>query len=154
MITTMPSDQNGPPPRVEVITSVQRRRRWPTAEKIRLVEETMQPGMSVSYVARRAGVAPSLLFNWRKGKPAINAKRVLRIMEVNKLTLERHTGRRPGRTHDGVVIALRSNIRWCSDHFELACRNGELLRVLFAIDACDREVIAWSATTAGIVLDY
>jgi transposase len=62
----MPSDQNGPPPRVEVITSVQRRGRWPTAEKIRLVEETMQSGMSVSYVARRAGVAPSLLFNWRR----------------------------------------------------------------------------------------
>ena len=59
MITTMHSDQNASPPRVEVITSVQRRRRWPTAEKIRLVEETMQPGMSVSYVARRAGVAPS-----------------------------------------------------------------------------------------------
>ena len=66
MITTMHSDQNASPPRVEVITSVQRRRRWPTAEKIRLVEETMQPGMSVSYVARRAGVAPSLLFNWRR----------------------------------------------------------------------------------------
>ena len=62
----MHSDQNASPPRVEVITSVQRRRRWPTAEKIRLVEETMQPGMSVSYVARRAGVAPSLLFNWRR----------------------------------------------------------------------------------------
>jgi transposase len=66
MITTMHSDQNASSPRVEVITSVQRRRRWPTAEKIRLVEETMQPGMSVSYVARRAGVAPSLLFNWRR----------------------------------------------------------------------------------------
>jgi transposase len=66
MITTMHSDQNASPPRVEVITSIQRRRRWPTAEKIRLVEETMQPGMSVSYVARRAGVAPSLLFNWRR----------------------------------------------------------------------------------------
>ena len=65
MITTMHSDQDGSPPRVEVNTSVQRRRRWPTAEKIRLIEETMQPGMSVSYVARRAGVAPSLLFNWR-----------------------------------------------------------------------------------------
>ena len=36
MITTMHSDQNASPPRVEVITSVQRRRRWPTAEKIRL----------------------------------------------------------------------------------------------------------------------
>src|SRR4249919_1727855 len=66
MITTMHSDQNASPPRVEVITSVRRRRRWPTAEKIRLVEETMQPGMSVSYVARRAGIAPSLLFNWRR----------------------------------------------------------------------------------------
>jgi putative transposase len=43
------------------------------------------------------------------------------------------------RTHDGIVIALRSNVRWCSDHFELACRNGEIVRVLFAIDACDRE---------------
>jgi putative transposase len=47
------------------------------------------------------------------------------------------------------VIALRSNVRWC-DHFELACRNGEIVRVLFAIDACDREIIARSATTAGI----
>ena len=66
MITTMHSDQNASPPRVEVITSVQRRRRWPTAEKIRLVEETMQPGMSVSDAAWRAGVAPSLLFNRRR----------------------------------------------------------------------------------------
>ena len=65
-------------------------------------------------------------------------------------SLERHTGRRPGRTHDGVVIALRWNIRWCSDHFELACRNGEIVRVLFAIDACDREVMGWLATSAGI----
>jgi transposase InsO family protein len=48
------------------------------------------------------------------------------------------------------VIAVRSNLRWCSDHFELACRAGEIVRVLFAIDACDREIIAWSAATAGI----
>ena len=48
------------------------------------------------------------------------------------------------------MIALRSNIRWCSDRFELACRNGEIVRVLFAIDACDREVIGWLATSAGI----
>jgi putative transposase len=35
-------------------------------------------------------------------------------------------------------------------HFELAGRNGEIVRVLFAIDACDREVMAWLATSAGI----
>lgn len=85
-----------------------------------------------------------------QAKPSVNAKRVLRVLQANGLTLERHTARRPGRTHDGVVIALKSNIRWCSDHFELACRDGAIVRVLFAIDACDREIIAWSATTAGI----
>ena len=67
--------------------------------------------------------------------------------QETEASADRH---RPGRTHDGVVIALRSNIRWCSDHFELACRNGEIMRVLFAIDACDREVMGWLATTAGI----
>jgi putative transposase len=84
------------------------------------------------------------------GEPVVNAKRVLRILRANSLTLQAHTARRPGRTHDGVVVALRSNIRWCSDHFEIGCRDGAVVRVLFAIDACDREIIAWSATTAGI----
>jgi transposase-like protein len=31
-----------------------------------LVEETMQPGMSVSFVARRAGIAPTQLFAWQR----------------------------------------------------------------------------------------
>jgi transposase len=31
-----------------------------------MVEEAMQPGMSVSYVARQHGVAPSLLFAWKR----------------------------------------------------------------------------------------
>lgn len=83
-------------------------------------------------------------------KPVVNAKRVLRIMRANGLTLAPHTALRPGRTHDGVVVALRSNVRWCSDHLELHGRDGSRVRVLFAIDACDREVIAWSATTAGV----
>ena len=48
------------------------------------------------------------------GRPKVNAKRVLRIMQVERLTLERITARRPGRTHEGAVVALRSNIRWCS----------------------------------------
>jgi hypothetical protein len=39
--------------RVEVITSVQRRRRWSAEEKARIVQETYAPGMSVSLVARQ-----------------------------------------------------------------------------------------------------
>jgi len=48
----MTTRSDDPISRVEVITSVQRRRRWSAAEKVRLVEEAMQPGMSVSFVAR------------------------------------------------------------------------------------------------------
>src|SRR6516162_4576102 len=52
--------------RAEVITSVQRRRRWPRAEKERLVAASLEPGASVSEVARSAGLHVSQLFKWRK----------------------------------------------------------------------------------------
>jgi len=51
---------------VEVITTVQRRRRWSAQEKKRIVEEAEQPGMSISFVARRYGIHPNQLFSWRK----------------------------------------------------------------------------------------
>src|SRR5258705_5716257 len=55
-----------PTDRVEIIASVQRRRRWTASEKVRIVEETFEPGMTVSLVARRHGVAPNQLFAWRR----------------------------------------------------------------------------------------
>jgi transposase len=54
------------PEKVEVITPVQRRRRWSAAEKMRMVEESLEPGASVSLVARRHGVDPNQLFTWRR----------------------------------------------------------------------------------------
>jgi transposase len=51
--------------RVEVITSVERRRRWSATEKQRLVEATLEPGASVSVLAREAGVHPNQLWGWR-----------------------------------------------------------------------------------------
>ncbi len=52
--------------RIEVITSVQRRRRWSAEEKVAIVQETYSPGMSVSMVARRHGIAPNMVFSWRR----------------------------------------------------------------------------------------
>jgi transposase len=52
--------------RIEVITSVERRRRWSTAEKARLVATMNEPGAVVSEMARRAGVDASLLYRWRR----------------------------------------------------------------------------------------
>lgn len=82
--------------------------------------------------------------------PSVNAKRVYRLMKKHGLLLARHTGRRRPREHDGRVVALRSNVRWCSDTLEFTCWNGEVVRVAFALGCHDREVIGWGATTAGI----
>ena len=52
--------------RVEVITSVEQRRRWSGAEKRRLVAATPEPGASVSAIAREAGIHASQLWGWRR----------------------------------------------------------------------------------------
>ena len=52
--------------RIEIITGTERRRRWSAEEKLRIVEETLTGGDSVSAVARRHGVAPNLLYRWRR----------------------------------------------------------------------------------------
>jgi putative transposase len=84
------------------------------------------------------------------GQAPVNAKRVYRLMKKHGLLLERHTGRRRPREHDGRVATIRSNCRWCSDTLEFTCWNGEVVRVAFALDCHDREAISWVATTAGI----
>ncbi|MDT1064788.1 IS3 family transposase [Paracoccus sp. CPCC 101403] len=274
---------------IEIITDGGRRRRWTAAEKLRIVEETLDEGASISVVARRNGVAPNLLYRWRRlmleggsvavseddevtsnrivrqledrirelerqlgrktleaeilrealdksrfkktdvaravaverrlpvkvvaetlgvarsnlidrlkgrtkprrryqkaqdaavvplitalvsarptygyrritailnrqlrseGLAPVNHKRVYRIMQAHNLLLARKYSERPEHVHDGKVIVMRSNLRWCSDGFEFACWNGDIIRGAFLIDAHDREVIAWRAVVnAGI----
>ena len=92
----MASDLNGSPPRIEVVTAVQRRRRFSTAEKVRLVEESMQPGMSVSLVARQAGIAPGafVLMNVIDDGIGMDQATQMRIFEPFFTTKE--TGRGTG----------------------------------------------------------
>jgi transposase len=52
--------------RVEVITSVERRRRWSSAEKEQLVAASLEPGASVPAIAREAGIHPGQLYGWRR----------------------------------------------------------------------------------------
>ena len=86
-----------------------------------------------------------------QGAALVNHKRVYRIMQAHSLLLARHYTVRPDHAHDGKVVTLRSNLRSCSDGFEVTCWNGEAVRGAFLIDAHDREVIAWRAVAnAGI----
>lgn len=79
----------------------------------------------------------------------LNPKRIYRVMRQNGLLLQK-SSLRPTRQHDGKVMTLASNLRWCSDHFDIRCWNGDVVRVVFSLDTHDREIMAWKATTGGM----
>ncbi|MEL6185182.1 MAG: IS3 family transposase [Myxococcota bacterium] len=81
-----------------------------------------------SYGYRRVTAA----LNREVGAPRVNHKRVYRVMRREKLLLRRY-GPRPERPHDGKVVTLASNLRWCTDAFELRCWNGEKVYVAFSL---------------------
>ncbi len=90
---------------IEIITDGGRRRRWSAAEKLRIVEETLYDGDSVSAVARRNGVAPNLLYRWRRlmleggsvavtGDDSVTSNKAVRELEARVRELERQLGRK------------------------------------------------------------
>jgi transposase len=89
----------------EIITDGGRRRRWPSSEKLRIVDETLDETASISVVARRKGVAPNLLYRWRRlmleggavavsGDDDVTSNRAVRQMEDRIRELERQLGRK------------------------------------------------------------
>jgi putative transposase len=118
----------------------------PEAELVEAIKEIIADMPTYGYrrvwaILRRAAAA--------EGRDSPNHKRVYRVMKVHGLLLQRHVGG-DERRHDGRIAVDRSNLRWCSDGFELGCGNGEKVRVAFALDCCDREAIGFVATTEGI----
>lgn len=90
---------------IEIITDGGRRRRWTAAEKLRIVEETLNDRANISVVARRNGVAPNLLYRWRRpmlegGRVAVSedddvtSNKVVRQLEDRIRELERQLGRK------------------------------------------------------------
>ena len=79
--------------KVEIITGVARRRRFTTEQKMAIIAETMQPGVSMSYVARRHGLSPSLVFRWRclsseGGREAVRAMMSFRRGKVTAAIID------------------------------------------------------------------
>ena len=91
--------------RVVVFAGIQRRRRYSVDQKLAVLQEAAQPGMTISYVARRHGISPSLIFGWRRrmtegGKEAIRAddavvaRAEVRALERRIQELERVLGKK------------------------------------------------------------
>ncbi len=119
----------------------------PSADEVLLPRIEQLVGERPSYGYRRVTAMLNRLPP--AGQTRINHKRVYRIMRRHKLLLERSTGR-PQRIHDGTIITLKSNMRWCSDAFEIQCWNGERVRAAFSLDCCDREIVGYVATSGFV----
>ena len=74
-----------------------------------------------------------------------NKKRVLRAMQINKLTLQKSVSPLPKRPHLGQVITIKSNVRYCSDIMKFKCGNGEKVFIAFSLDCHDRETMSYVA---------
>ena len=81
-----------------------------------------------------------------------NEKRVYRVMQINKLTLPKREPRRE-RPHTGKVITMQSNVRYCSDIFQIQCWNGEALNIAFSLDCHDREAMSFVAERRALFHD-
>ncbi len=128
-------------------TSAGRPARYATAEdrvvtaQIRTIIRTR-----AAYGARRVRA----LVN-RELATGYNLKRIRRVMDLNGWKLPRVARRRTGRAHRGRIQRDVSTERWCSDGLEIACWNGELVQVAFALDCHDREAIAHVAVPRDLV---
>jgi putative transposase len=127
----------------------------------RTAQSFHQPADAILVAAVRAEITALPTYGYRRagalvnrtrtlmGLQTINHKRFYRVMKAHSLLLPK-APKRPdsGRVHDGVVAVAEPNQRWCSDGFEIACDNGEVVTGVFMKDCCDREIIAWRAWAA------
>jgi transposase len=76
----------------EIISTVERRRHWPTEEKLRIMSEALEPGVTIASVADRNGVCRSLVYTWLRDVIArIGSHPINRLAEL--MLAETHCGR-------------------------------------------------------------
>src|SRR5476649_1762858 len=95
--------------RVEVLGGVERRRRWSRDDKMRIIEETLAPGAVVTEIARRHGIATSLVFTWRRSRLATVASAGPRLVPVQVAAAESVQSIQaptaiPARKRRGVIV--------------------------------------------------
>ena len=93
------------PAKAQVVTSVERRRRYTADQKIEILNESRLPGMNISIVARKYGIAPSQVFYWRRRmeegakvgvgyEESVHPASQIRELEKRVARLERMLGRK------------------------------------------------------------
>jgi transposase len=110
---------------VTVLSGPERRRRWSSSEKARIVEASYEPGAAVTDVARRHDVHPNLLHHWRR-----QAKRASEVGGGLKLLPVRVTAPGDGASAGSIEIELGGAVRVRVDAAVDEAALGRVLRAL------------------------
>ena len=109
--------------KIEVL-GTERRRRWSLQDKLRIVDETLQPGVTVTEVARRHGLAPSVVFTWRRlareGRLGDNTGPAFMPVEITPV---------PAQVPSAASTPRRTGL------IEIVLRHGRRIRVDREVDA-------------------
>ena len=130
--------------KVEVVTHAERRR-WSSEEKLRIVQETLEPGASVGAVARRHGLASNLLYTWRR-RALAGAMAGFMAVEVADRTLPAPTRPTNSGPTTGALLGAPDDARrgvievvlvsGCRLRVNTGADIGTLRLVLEALGAC------------------
>jgi transposase len=118
--------------RIEVITSVQRRRRWSRAEKERVVLAALEPGAVITAVARAAGIHPSQVYRWRRELAVGSADAPAFVPMVL-----------------AKVPAGSKALSSPSGSIEIEFAHGSRLRIIGCVDAVSLSAAIAALTTSG-----
>jgi transposase len=108
--------------RQEILSGVERRRRWSDAEKLRIVTEAAADGALVADVARRHDITRQHIYQWRR---ELRDKAQPLIEQSNFVAVEL-TG--SDERHDMITPAV-APVATGAHHLEIMLRNGRSLRI-------------------------
>lgn len=113
---------------MEIISGVERRRRWRTEDKVRIVAEAEEPGACFAQVARRYDIGRGLLWHWRRqcrsGELVVPAAELPGFVPVHVVA-----------DAPSPVAAAAPAARIDMDNVEIVLPDGLCLRVNAGIEA-------------------
>ena len=112
--------------KVEILTGVERQRRWSTEQKLLILQEAFGVDGTVSDVARRHDVLPQQIYAWRKkfSLPKLNSPEIASFIPVSLI----------GGSESLSDSSKRSGVRLKCKDVEIVLRNGRLLRITAEMD--------------------
>ena len=120
-----------------VLAGPERRRRWATVEKMRLVEESLTAGVSVAEFARQRDIHPNLIHAWRRqartGALAAGRSEKVRFKPVAIVPVGTAPAAREGRGAAMMEVVLRNGrvLRLCE-----SVAPGNAAKFADALEGC------------------